>query len=104
MILEPLKKNLVASLESLSPPDFFGPSCLGSVVVWSIAKREAVCGSPAAGLNVGNATTVLFSKCRDEMFITAGKYVPALRVFRTRSKVVPTWGNPVPVLRKYLTS
>jgi hypothetical protein len=45
----------------------------GSVVVWSIAKRDAICGSPAAGLNVGNATSVVFSRCRDEMFVTAGK-------------------------------
>ncbi|KAM7333612.1 hypothetical protein ACRRTK_006932 [Alexandromys fortis] len=42
------------------------------VVVWSVAKRDAICGSPAAGLNVGNATHVIFSRCLDEMFVTAG--------------------------------
>ncbi|XP_069883076.1 cilia- and flagella-associated protein 52 isoform X2 [Dipodomys merriami] len=42
-------------LVSLGGPDD------GSVVVWSIAKKDAICGSPAAGLNVGNATTMVFS-------------------------------------------
>ncbi|XP_019490118.1 PREDICTED: cilia- and flagella-associated protein 52 [Hipposideros armiger] len=45
--------------------------------------REAICGSPAAGLSVGNATTVIFSGSHDEMFVTAGKYVSAVAVFRT---------------------
>lgn len=49
------------------------PFLFGSVVVWSVAKRDAICGSPAAGLNVGNATNVVFSRCLDEVFVTAGK-------------------------------
>ncbi|XP_072497161.1 cilia- and flagella-associated protein 52 isoform X1 [Notamacropus eugenii] len=53
-------------LASLGGPDD------GSVVVWSVTKRDAICGSPAAGLNVGNATTIIYSNCRDEMFVTAG--------------------------------
>nr|XP_020822405.1 cilia- and flagella-associated protein 52 isoform X2 [Phascolarctos cinereus] len=53
-------------LVSLGGPDD------GSVVVWSVTKRDAICGSPAAGLNVGNATTIIYSNCRDEMFVTAG--------------------------------
>ncbi|OBS67525.1 hypothetical protein A6R68_03933, partial [Neotoma lepida] len=79
------KKELIARLSlhkgkiealNFSPNDLYlvslgGPDD-GSVVVWSIAKRDAICGSPAAGLNVGNATSVLFSRCRDEMFVTAG--------------------------------
>nr|KAF6455336.1 cilia and flagella associated protein 52 [Rousettus aegyptiacus] len=79
------KRELIARLSlhkgkiedvAFSPNDLYlvslgGPDD-GSVVVWSIAKREAICGSPAAGLNVGNATTVIFSGCRDEMFVTAG--------------------------------
>nr|XP_020760200.1 cilia- and flagella-associated protein 52 [Odocoileus virginianus texanus] len=70
-----LHKGKIEAL-AFSPNDIYlvslgGPDD-GSVVVWSIDKREAICGSPAAGLNVGNATTVIFSKCRDEMFVTAG--------------------------------
>ncbi|XP_045055232.2 cilia- and flagella-associated protein 52 isoform X3 [Desmodus rotundus] len=79
------KRELIARLSlhkgkiedlAFSPNDLYlvslgGPDD-GSVVVWSIAKRDAICGSPAAGLNVGNATTVTFSGCRDEMFVTAG--------------------------------
>lgn len=64
----------MANFESLTSPIGASPPFLfGSVVVWSIAKRDAICGSPAAGLNVGNATSVVFSRCRDEMFVTAGK-------------------------------
>ncbi|XP_008686226.1 cilia- and flagella-associated protein 52 [Ursus maritimus] len=70
-----LHKGKIEAL-AFSPNDLYlvslgGPDD-GSVVVWSIAKREAICGSPAAGLNVGYATTVIFSRCRDEMFVTAG--------------------------------
>ncbi|VFV44929.1 wd repeat-containing protein 16 [Lynx pardinus] len=70
-----LHKGKIEAL-AFSPNDLYlvslgGPDD-GSVVVWNIVKREAICGSPAAGLNVGNATTVIFSRCRDEMFVTAG--------------------------------
>ncbi|XP_031208751.1 cilia- and flagella-associated protein 52 isoform X3 [Mastomys coucha] len=70
-----LHKGKIEAL-AFSPNDLYlvslgGPDD-GSVVVWSIAKRDAICGSPAAGLNVGNATNVVFSRCRDEMFVTAG--------------------------------
>ncbi|XP_053067751.1 cilia- and flagella-associated protein 52 isoform X1 [Acinonyx jubatus] len=70
-----LHKGKIEAL-AFSPNDLYlvslgGPDD-GSVVVWNIAKREAICGSPAAGLNVGNATTVIFSRCRDKMFVTAG--------------------------------
>ncbi|XP_054312590.1 cilia- and flagella-associated protein 52 isoform X1 [Pongo pygmaeus] len=70
-----LHKGKIEAL-AFSPNDLYlvslgGPDD-GSVVVWSIAKRDAICGSPAAGLNVGNATNVIFSRCRDEMFVTAG--------------------------------
>ncbi|KGL89172.1 WD repeat-containing protein 16, partial [Charadrius vociferus] len=44
----------------------------GSVVVWDVAKREGVCGSPASPRRAGNATVVVCSSCRDEMFVTAG--------------------------------
>ncbi|KFO86672.1 WD repeat-containing protein 16, partial [Buceros rhinoceros silvestris] len=44
----------------------------GSVVVWHVGKREAVCGSPASARVAGNATVVVSSSCRDEVFVTAG--------------------------------
>ncbi|XP_074777942.1 cilia- and flagella-associated protein 52 [Athene noctua] len=44
----------------------------GSVVVWHIDKREAVCGSPASACSAGSATVVVCSSRRDEMFVTAG--------------------------------
>ncbi|NXF69925.1 CFA52 protein, partial [Ciccaba nigrolineata] len=44
----------------------------GSVVVWHVDKREAVCGSPASACSAGNATIVVCSSRRDEMFVTAG--------------------------------
>ncbi|XP_020921926.1 cilia- and flagella-associated protein 52 isoform X2 [Sus scrofa] len=72
-----LHKGKIEAL-AFSPNDLYlvslgGPDD-GSVVVWSIAKTEAICGSPAAGLNVGNATSVVFSQCHDEMFVTAGNF------------------------------
>ncbi|XP_059937269.1 cilia- and flagella-associated protein 52 isoform X3 [Mesoplodon densirostris] len=77
-----LHKGKIEAL-AFSPNDLYlvslgGPDD-GSVVVWSIAKRDAICGSLAAGPNVGNATTVIFSKCCDEMFVTAGKYASAVK-------------------------
>ncbi|NXL29771.1 CFA52 protein, partial [Glaucidium brasilianum] len=44
----------------------------GSVVVWHVDKREAVCGSPASACSAGDATIVVCSSRRDEMFVTAG--------------------------------
>ncbi|NXK99042.1 CFA52 protein, partial [Mesembrinibis cayennensis] len=44
----------------------------GSVVVWHVGKREAVCGSPASAHSAGSMTVVVCSSRRDEMFVTAG--------------------------------
>lgn len=56
-----------------NPKLFEVPPFSCSVVVWDIAKREGVCGSPASPRSAGNATVVVCSSCRDEMFVTAGK-------------------------------
>uniref|UniRef100_A0A8C8BQP1 Cilia- and flagella-associated protein 52 n=1 Tax=Otus sunia TaxID=257818 RepID=A0A8C8BQP1_9STRI len=44
----------------------------GSVVVWHVAKREAVCGSPASACSTGGVTSVVCCSHRDEVFVTAG--------------------------------
>ncbi|NXV80804.1 CFA52 protein, partial [Atlantisia rogersi] len=44
----------------------------GSVAVWNIGKREAICGSPASAHSAGHATVVVCSNSRDDMFVTAG--------------------------------
>ncbi|XP_014340142.1 cilia- and flagella-associated protein 52 isoform X1 [Latimeria chalumnae] len=44
----------------------------GSLVIWNVAKKEAICGSPASAVSSGNALTVKFSNHSDEIFITAG--------------------------------
>ncbi|NWZ32016.1 CFA52 protein, partial [Asarcornis scutulata] len=79
------KKELVARLSlhkgkieglAFSPNELYlvslGGQDDGSVVVWDIIKREAVCGSPASARSAGNTTIVECSGCRDEMFVTAG--------------------------------
>ncbi|XP_067164288.1 cilia- and flagella-associated protein 52 [Apteryx mantelli] len=70
-----LHKGRIEGL-AFSPNDLYlvslGGQDDGSVVVWSIPKREAVCGSPASARSAGNATVLAFSRCRDEMFVTAG--------------------------------
>lgn len=45
-----------------------------SLVIWSVQKKEAICGSPASARSAGNPTTLVFSMLRDEMVISAGKY------------------------------
>ncbi|XP_025067433.1 cilia- and flagella-associated protein 52-like isoform X2 [Alligator sinensis] len=79
------KKELLARLSlhkgkveklAFSPNDLYlvslGGQDDGNVVVWSIAKRDAICGSPASAQSAGNAAVLAFSRCRDEMFVSAG--------------------------------
>ncbi|XP_031455049.1 cilia- and flagella-associated protein 52 [Phasianus colchicus] len=86
------KKELLARLSlhkgkieglAFSPNDLYlvslGGRDDGSVVVWDVPRREAVCGSPASARSAGNVTIVQCSACRDEMFITAG--VETIRVW-----------------------
>ncbi|XP_039596390.1 cilia- and flagella-associated protein 52 [Polypterus senegalus] len=44
----------------------------GSVVLWNVAKREAICGSPASTHSSGISLAVKFPNLRDDVFITAG--------------------------------
>ncbi|KAM3922864.1 cilia- and flagella-associated protein 52 [Leptodactylus fuscus] len=44
----------------------------GSVVLWNMATREAICGSPASSLSAGHALTVTFINNSDDLFITGG--------------------------------
>ncbi|XP_075702041.1 cilia- and flagella-associated protein 52 isoform X2 [Rhinoderma darwinii] len=44
----------------------------GSVVLWNVATREAICGSPASSLSVGHALTLTFTNNSDDVFITGG--------------------------------
>ncbi|XP_029872159.1 cilia- and flagella-associated protein 52 [Aquila chrysaetos chrysaetos] len=63
----------------------------GSVVVWQVGKREAVCGSPASACCAGSATIVVGSSCRDEIFVTAGN--GTIRVWEldlANRKICPT--------------
>ncbi|CAM5097379.1 unnamed protein product [Natator depressus] len=70
-----LHKGKIEKL-AFSPNDLYlvslGGQDDGSVVVWSIAKRDPICGSPASARSAGNATVLAFSNCRDEVFVSAG--------------------------------
>ena len=45
-----------------------------SVVVWNLETREALCGSPAATQSLGPTNCICFANCRDDLFMTGGKY------------------------------
>lgn len=62
-----------------------------SVVIWDIAKKEAICGSPAAVPSSGTSYVVAFSNNNDELFITGGN--KTLRVWELdlpNRKIRPT--------------
>ncbi|XP_070579439.1 cilia- and flagella-associated protein 52-like [Ptychodera flava] len=44
----------------------------GSVVVWNVKKKEAICGSPAAVLSAGVSHCVTCANTSDDMFVTGG--------------------------------
>ncbi|XP_002736733.1 cilia- and flagella-associated protein 52-like [Saccoglossus kowalevskii] len=70
-----LHKVKVESL-AFSPKDKYlvtvGGQDDGSVVVWNIAKKEAICGSPAAVPSDGTTMCVTYANMCDETFITGG--------------------------------
>ncbi|XP_030062176.1 cilia- and flagella-associated protein 52 [Microcaecilia unicolor] len=80
------KKQLLATLTihkvkvqalSFSPNDLYllslGGIDDGSVILWNVAKREAICGSPASPVRVGNTLTVAFCNKTDEVFMSGGE-------------------------------
>jgi len=52
-----------------------------SVVVWNLAKKEAVCGSPAQAPSSGLTHAIAYSNTSDDVFVTGGKSV-TLKLFR----------------------
>ncbi|KAF4080329.1 hypothetical protein AMELA_G00169070 [Ameiurus melas] len=44
----------------------------GSIVVWSLEKKEAICGSPASAHSAGHCLTISYCNLSDDVFISAG--------------------------------
>ncbi|XP_048410765.1 cilia- and flagella-associated protein 52 isoform X3 [Stegostoma tigrinum] len=67
-----------AKVEALafSPNDLYlvslGGQDDGSVVIWNIATKSSICGSPACVPTAGNAFSVRFANNMDDTFITGG--------------------------------
>jgi DNA-directed RNA polymerase subunit E'/Rpb7 len=59
-----------------------------SVVVWDIAKKEAICGHQAQVESAGITYCVAFSNRSDDVFVTGGEYV-------LKKNVVPNYSNHV---------
>ncbi|KAM4663854.1 cilia- and flagella-associated protein 52 [Discoglossus pictus] len=61
---------------AFSPNDLYlvslGGQDDGSVVLWNVAKREAICGSPASSVSSGHAVTLAFANNSDDIFVTGG--------------------------------
>lgn len=63
----------------------------GSIVLWDISAKEAICGSPAQAVTAGISLCCKFSNTSDFMFITGGEY--CLRVWELdvkNHKIRPT--------------
>ncbi|XP_070684474.1 cilia- and flagella-associated protein 52 [Pempheris klunzingeri] len=44
----------------------------GSIVVWNIETKQAICGSPASAHSAGHCLTVQYSNTNDNIFVSAG--------------------------------
>ncbi|XP_061088877.1 cilia- and flagella-associated protein 52 [Conger conger] len=63
----------------------------GSIVVWNIETKEAICGSPASAHSAGHCHTIQYSNQSDNIFVSAGN--STLRVWELdlpNRKVRPT--------------
>lgn len=71
-----LHRNMVEALV-FSPNDKYlvslGGQDDGSIVVWNISKKEAICGSPAQAPSAGLTHTLAYSNNSDDIFISGGK-------------------------------
>ncbi|CAL8328745.1 unnamed protein product [Lota lota] len=71
----PLHQAKVEAL-SFSPNDKYlvslGGQDDGSIAVWNIEKKQAICGSPASAHSAGNCLSIQYSNTDDNTFITAG--------------------------------
>ena len=45
----------------------------GSVVIWNVATKESICGSPAQHKSAGITYAIAASRNNENMFFTAGK-------------------------------
>ncbi|XP_076027283.1 cilia- and flagella-associated protein 52-like [Genypterus blacodes] len=70
-----LHKNKVEAL-SFSPNDKYlvslGGQDDGSIVVWDVETKQAICGSPASAQSTGRCFTVRYSNTNDNVFVSAG--------------------------------
>ncbi|KAM4603483.1 cilia- and flagella-associated protein 52 [Polymixia lowei] len=70
-----LHKAKVEAL-SFSPSDKYmvslGGQDDGSIVVWNIETKQAICGSPASAHSAGHCLTIQYSNTNDNVFISAG--------------------------------
>ncbi|XP_028988356.1 cilia- and flagella-associated protein 52 isoform X2 [Betta splendens] len=44
----------------------------GSIVVWNVETKQAICGSPASAYSTGHCLTVQYSNTNDNVFVSAG--------------------------------
>uniref|UniRef100_A0A4W6FRJ2 Cilia- and flagella-associated protein 52 n=1 Tax=Lates calcarifer TaxID=8187 RepID=A0A4W6FRJ2_LATCA len=66
----------------------------GSIVIWNIETKQAICGSPASAHSAGHCLTVQYSNTNDNIFVSAGS--GTLRVWELdlpNRKIRPTECN-----------